>query len=143
MDPDDLGAEGLPNRSGDEGLDQETDRGAYQLSYFLLHRGQAKSLLFKKVDYPLRGRADVFVLLGSHWERASGLSPVMSGRAEWDPSAVPVDQWEVRAFLAAAGWKESEINGTLDSREGQRLTPRLPKPVPAAVTEDGRSNSPN
>jgi hypothetical protein len=97
--------------------------GEYAVSYFMARPG-LKTVLFKKVDYPGRRRAEVFVLVHRQWEPASGLLAVMAGRPEWDPSAIPVERSELRDLLAKAGWDHPEIERALDSKDGQRLRSR-------------------
>ena len=107
----------------------------YQIDYFLGQRA-ASIRLFKKVDYPGRMRAEVFVLDGERWIRASGLAPGLAGTPEWDPSARPITREEAQHLMQSTGLSPTQIEALLASQEGQRKWPRgeAPPIVPAEDT---------
>ncbi len=95
----------------------------YQIDYFLGQRG-ASLHLFKRVDYPGRRRAEVFVLDGERWVRASGLTPGLAGTPEWDPSARPITREEAQHLMQSTGLNPTQVEALLASQEGQRKWPR-------------------
>jgi len=106
----------------------------YQIDYFLSQRA-ASLHLFKKVDYPGRRRAEVFVLEGERWVRASGLTPGLGSTPEWDPSARPITREEAQHLMQSTGLSPTRVEALLASQEGQRKWPRGEAP-PVERAED-------
>ena len=95
----------------------------YQIDYFLGQKA-ASIRLFKKVDYPGRMRAEVFVLDGERWVRASGVTPRLAGTPEWDASARPITREEAQHLMHSTGLTPAQVEALLASQEGQRKWPR-------------------
>jgi hypothetical protein len=109
--------------------------GSYRVTYFLSGHGR-KTVMFKKVDYPGRRRPEIFVLVGTQWQPASGLAPAAAGLPEWDPLAVPVESSRLLAFLEASGLDRQDVERIMASKDGQRLRLRKTEDLSNAVAEE-------
>jgi hypothetical protein len=104
-------------KDGEQASGQET------LDYFCLEDGQ-EVRLFKKVDFPGRARAVIFVLQAGKWAPALGLWPAVQGTPEWDPQARWITANEARRLLEQMGLPPDQIDRLTTGREGRRRNPR-------------------
>jgi len=93
----------------------------YRIEYFFGRSAKGASRhLFKKVNYPGRSRAEVFVLEGERWIQAAGITPTLAGTPEWDGSATWVSVSEAEDLMLSAGLSQDQVKVLLTGKEGQR-----------------------
>jgi hypothetical protein len=97
----------------------------YSIRYFSVGEGPLQDVtVFKKVDFPGRSRAEIFVLQGRGWMPALGLRSRLLGAPEWNAQARPMPDSELASLLRKAGWSREDIDGLMYSPEGKRRTHR-------------------